>query len=114
MDTELIVTICTLLGRLGLTANYSGYFYTVYAILLVHEQPERLLLVTKWLYPDIGTQFHTTWRNVERNIRTAVALVWKRNPTLLSQLAGYPLQEKPNVAQFLAILNAHLFQNPAA
>ena len=40
-----------LLYRLGITANYTGFFHSAYAVCLVLEQPERLLLVTKWLYP---------------------------------------------------------------
>ena len=34
------------------------------------EEPERLLLVTKWLYPDVAKQYGTNWKAVERDIRT--------------------------------------------
>ena len=33
------------LYRLGLTANYSGFFHTAYAVRLVIDNPQRLLLV---------------------------------------------------------------------
>lgn len=36
-----------LLYRLGVTANYTGFFYTAYAAALCVEEPKRLLLVTK-------------------------------------------------------------------
>ena len=50
-------------------------------------QPQRLLLVTKWLYPQVAREFGTTWYAVERNIRTAVTIAWTANPALLETLA---------------------------
>ena len=43
-----------LLYRLGATANYTGFFHMAYAVWLCVEQPDRLLLVTKWLYPEVA------------------------------------------------------------
>ena len=45
-----------LLHRLGATANYTGFSYLVRALQLCAEKPERLLLVTKWLYPDVAKE----------------------------------------------------------
>ena len=59
-----------LLYRLGATANYTGFSYLVRALQLCAEEPERLLLVTKWLYPDVAKQYGTNWKAVERDIRT--------------------------------------------
>ena len=59
-----------LLHRLGATANYTGFSYLVRALQLCAEEPERLLLVTKWLYPDVAKQYGTKWKAVERDIRT--------------------------------------------
>ena len=103
-----------LLCRLGGTANYAGFAQTAYAVSLAAGQPERLLLVTKWLYPDVARHFGTTWRCVERNIRTAAAAAWERNPQLLSELAGCELARKPTNAQFLAILSRWFFRPRAA
>ena len=61
-----------LLHRLGATANYTGFSYLVRALQLCAEEPERLLLVTKWLYPDVAKQYGTNWKAVERNIRTVL------------------------------------------
>ena len=46
--------IYDLLYRLGATANYTGFFHMAYAVWLCVEQPDRLLLVTKWLYPEVA------------------------------------------------------------
>ena len=68
-----------LLHRLGATANYTGFSYLVRALQLCAEEPERLLLVTKWLYPDVAKQYGTNWKAVERNIRTVGRVIWNSN-----------------------------------
>ena len=51
--------IYDVLYRLGITANYRGFFHTVFAVYLAAEQPERLMLVTKWLYPEVGRRYQS-------------------------------------------------------
>ena len=97
-----------LLRRLGITSNYKGFSYTAYAMVLCAEQPELLLLVTKKLYPAVAKRYGTTWQAVERTIRTVIAVVWKRNPALLGQIADGLLMEKPRSTQFLAIVTTGL------
>lgn len=110
MQTE----IYNLLYQLGVTANYTGFFHTSYAVSLCAEQPERLLLVTKWLYPEVAKQYGTTWKAVERNIRTVGCIIWQEGRPLLEQLARRPLSQKPYTAQLLAILSASLNTGPLA
>ena len=97
-------SIYDLLQQLGVTANYTGYFHAAYAVQLCMKRPERLLLVTKLVYPDVAKQFQTTWKAVERNIRTVGELIWRQGPSLLEQLAGRKLLYKPCAAQLLAML----------
>ena len=107
--------IYALLYRLGVTANYTGFFQTASAVRLCMEQPERLLLVTKWVYPDVARQYKTSWKAVERNIRTVNGLVWKQNRPFLEKLAGRELPHKPSNAQLLAILAYSLLsQDPGS
>ena len=47
MEEDLQRNTNHLLHRLGLTANYRGYFYVSYGIVLCAKEQERLLLVTK-------------------------------------------------------------------
>lgn len=97
-----------LLYRLGLTANYRGFFYVSYAIELSIEKEERLLLVTKWLYPEVAKRYGTNWKAVERSIRTAGHIMWRENRVLLEELAGRRLEVQPRTAQLLAILSAEV------
>lgn len=113
-ETAAAPRVYDLLYRLGATANRAGFFHTSAAVLLAMEQPSRLLLVTKWLYPDVAAQYNTNWKAVERNIRGMVTLIWNTNPDLLQSLARYPLTAKPRPAQFLSILAAALSGDYAA
>ena len=96
--------IFNLLYRLGISANYTGFFQTVRAIELCREEPERLLMVTKKVYPEVAGQCGTSWGAVERNIRTVCGVAWKNNRPLLEQLAHRPLPKRPHNTLFLAIL----------
>ena len=97
--------IFDLLYRLGVSANYAGFLQTACAVELCQAEPERLLLVTKRVYPEVARLCGTSsWNAVERNIRTACGIVWEKNRCLLERLARKPLQQKPYNAQFLAIL----------
>ena len=106
--------IYDLLYRLGATANYTGFFHTAYAVSLCVEQPDRLLLVTKWLYPEVAKQYGTNWKAVERNIRTVSCIIWREGRPLLEELAHRHLEQKPRNAQMLAILVSSLDTGPLA
>ena len=106
--------IYDLLYRLGATANYTGFFHTAYAISLCVEQPDRLLLVTKWLYPEVAKQYRTNWKAVERNIRTVSCIIWREGRPLLEELAHRHLEQKPRNTQMLAILVSSLDTRPLA
>lgn len=100
--------IYALLHQLGVTANYTGFYHTAYALKLCTEQSSNLLLVTKCLYPEVAKEYGTNWRAVERNIRTVCNIIWRENRPLLEQLAYRPLAKKPSAAQLLAILSESL------
>ena len=89
---------------MGITPNYAGFCQTIAAVDLVHRDPERLLLVTKRLYPSVAKQYGVRWKTVERNIRATTHYLWAVNPAGLSRLAGYPLTERPRTAEFISYL----------
>lgn len=97
-----------LLCRIGVTTNYRGFFYTAYAVALCVDQPERLLLVTKRLYPEAAKRYRTNWKAVERNIRTVRDIIWREKRSLLEEPAHKRLTQKSSNAQLLAILTASL------
>lgn len=113
-DSPITVEIYDLLYRLGVSANSIAFFHTAYAVRLAVEQPQMMLLVTKWLYPEVARHYRTNWKAVERNIRRVVATAWKHDPALLCRLARVPLPTKPTPTQFLSILAAHCTNGSAA
>ncbi len=102
--------ICNLLHRLGVTENYTGFSHTAYAVRLCVNQPERLLLVTKLVYPEVAKRYQTNWKAVERNLRTVGRRIWERRRAQLEQLAGEALLRKPGTAYLLAILTREMQQ----
>lgn len=112
-DTAFRAQLCGFLHGLGITSNYKGYAYTISAVLFCIQQPEWLQLATKRLYPAVAALHHTSWKRVERNIRTVVSAAWRNNPALLSRLAGFRLAAKPRPTQFLAILADNLILTAA-
>lgn len=103
-----------LLYQLGISANYTGFFQTACAVELCRAEPERLLRVTKRVYPEVARLCGTSRSAVERNIRTVCGIAWKNNRHLLEQMAYKSFQQRPNNAQFLAILlyNLLIYHNP--
>lgn len=110
-DDSSLQGVQQLLRRLGATENYAGFFPTVYAIQLSIGDPARLRLITKLIYLDVAWRYGTTWKAVERNMRTVVSVIWRNNPLLLSELAGFHLNRKPNNASFLAIVAGSYVKN---
>ena len=96
--------IFDLLYQLSISANYIGFFQTACAVELCRTEPERLLLVTKMVYPEVAKLYRTSGSAVERNIRTVCGIAWKNNRRLLEQLAHKPFPQKPSNTQFLAVL----------
>lgn len=102
------------LHRLGLSANYLGFYQMALAVQLAREEPGRLLLVTKWLYPDVAKQCKTTQTAVERNLRTAVKVIWRTGTPLLWEIMGEGDRTRPCTARFLALLTVYLAGEDAA
>lgn len=104
--------IAALLFSLGLSSNYKGFSCLISAVDLVMRDPDSLALTTKSLYPQVAKLHHTTWQAVERNIRTAIGVIWARSAQRLQSLTCFPLSGKPSAPVFISILVYHL-QNPS-
>lgn len=113
LSSDISHKIINILCKLGITANYAGFYYTIYAVTLALENPERLQLVTKWLYPDIAARCRSGISSIDKNIRTVCTRAWHCNEPLLSEMAGHRLDKKPSSAEFLAIITVYIMQKPA-
>lgn len=97
-----------LLLDLGASPQYNGYWLTKYSLILISREPERLQLVTKWLYPDVGKEYQIRDMAVERNIRTIIQKIWEANRPALRTLEGFRRGKRPSSSQFLSMLWTHL------
>lgn len=67
------------LDELDLCHNYKGYNYLAYGLLQLLGRKELLTCITKGLYANIATYYNVTTYSVERNIRTAIQVIWEKN-----------------------------------
>ena len=103
-----------LLQRLGISSKYRGYHHAAYSILLCVQQPDRILLISKYVYPAVAKRYRTNWQAVERNIRTINTVCWRMHPELLCELSQCQLAHRPTAKEFIAILSTYLLSNKAA
>lgn len=101
-----------LLRRLGVNNSYVGFRYTIHSVNRVINNPELLVFISKGLYLDIGSQYHTSVSCVERNIRTIINTIWLHGDReLLNQVFGYTLEKKPKNGAFIDALSQYVRQN---
>lgn len=97
------------LHRLQISPTLLGHHYLLYAVEQVVMDPLRVKDVTKDLYPDTAHHFDTTWKAVERNIRSAVQSCWNNGGReTLMEIAGMQIAERPKSAVFIAVLAEHV------
>ena len=60
------------LRNLDIPANFKGYAYTRYALMYLCRIGNRIISVTKDLYPAVAKEYETTPGRVERAIRHAI------------------------------------------
>lgn len=103
--TKLANRIRTELRRLCISGHLRGYHYLVYMLLQVVLDPNRLMLITKSLYPDTGYHFGVSAASVERGTRTSISNCWNRGGRdALDQMACRHLIEYPTVSEFIDIV----------
>jgi len=107
-ERNLFCQVTMVMHRIGVPAHIKGYQYIREAILMVVEDVSLLGAVTKGLYPGIARKYDTTSTRVERGIRCAIELAWKRgNSDTLKQIFGYSMNinpQKPTNSEFIAVL----------
>ena len=70
-------------------------------------------MVTKWLYPEVAAHYHTSWKSVERNIRTVINLCWDRDGGhQLARAVGFPPGCKPSPTRLIQLLAHHFLDQP--
>ena len=100
--------ITELLWEVGIPMHLHGYHYLIDAIQISIHQPEMNINLSHEIYPCIAQRYHTSASRVERSIRNAIELAWKRgNLAAVNGIFGRSLNfiyEKPSNGEMIAIL----------
>ena len=96
-----------LLLSLGATPDSMGFHYAAQAVLLSLNRTGQLY-VTKMIYPEVASHYHTTWMAVERGIRRLIAGIWEKNAENFRLLTGCPIHNRPSPSQFIAVLSVYI------
>lgn len=98
-----------LLRCLGVTGKLMGFRYTIYMVEQVLDDPDRIQLITKRLYPDTGRYFNVSAISVERAVRSLIHFCWKwTDHSFLEHVAGTLLSRVPSNSEFIDMLAGYL------
>ena len=104
-DTALTDRITLELRRLCIPGCLRGFKYLAYMLAQAVPDQNRLVLITKNLYPDTGRSFGVSAASLERAVRTAISSGWKRGGrSVLEEMACCSLSTRPTASQFLDIV----------
>lgn len=105
-NLELDVT--NLLLEIGIPAHIKGYQYIREGIMLAFYDKNMLHYITKCLYPTIAKKYKTTSSSVERTIRHAIEVAFRRgNIKILEEIFSNTINSrkaKPTNSEFIALL----------
>ena len=105
-NLEALVT--NIIHEVGVPAHIKGYQYLREAIIMVVSNIDMINQITKQLYPDIASKYHTTPSRVERAIRHAIEVAWGRGrQDVVENIFGYTVSAtkgKPTNSEFIAMI----------
>lgn len=109
-NLELDVT--NLLLEIGIPAHIKGYQYIREGIMLSFYDKNMLHYITKCLYPTIAKKYKTTSSSVERTIRHAIEVAFRRgNRQVIEEIFSNTIcskKTKPTNSEFIALLTDKL------
>ncbi|MDY5181206.1 sporulation initiation factor Spo0A C-terminal domain-containing protein, partial [Butyribacter sp.] len=110
-SVNLEVDVTNLLLEIGIPAHIKGYQYIREGIMLAFYDKNMLHFITKCLYPAIAKKYNTTSSSVERTIRHAIEVAFRRgNREMLEEIfiTINSKKSKPTNSEFIALLTDKL------
>lgn len=83
-EENLEALVTNIIHEVGVPAHIKGYQYLREAIMMVVNDIDVINQITKSLYPQIALKFSTTPSRVERAIRHAIEVAWRKRTTRCS------------------------------
>ena len=107
-EENLEALVTNVIHEIGVPAHIKGYQYLREAIMMAVTDIDIINQITKQLYPDIASKYHTTPSRVERAIRHAIEVAWGRGEqTVVESIFGYTVSAtkgKPTNSEFIAMI----------
>lgn len=111
-EQKLLREVTDILHQLGLPAHIKGYYYLRESIIMSIYNPELLSAITKQLYPEIARNNNSSPASVERAMRHAIELAWRRgNMDSMTFYFGYSISSnkgKPTNSEFISMIADHV------
>jgi two-component system, response regulator, stage 0 sporulation protein A len=98
---QLEIKTSAMLTGFNIPKHICGYIFLREAILMLTENFDLRLGITKQLYPDIARRYNSTPSKVERGMRHAIESSWYKSHKPFLELFGH---DKPTNSQFVAVL----------
>ena len=109
---NLEIDVTNLLLEIGIPAHIKGYQYIREGKMLSFYDKNMLHYITKCLYPTIAKKYKTTSSSVERTIRHAIEVAFRRgNRQVLEEIFSNTIcskKTKPTNSEFIALLTDKL------
>ena len=97
-EHDIFKRITQIINSLQLPAHVAGYRFVRECILMTLKEPSMADSVTKILYPAVAKKYDTTWTSVERDIRNAIEIAWKRSD---GKMPGFSTIRRPANREFI-------------
>ena len=111
-NMEVNPKVSSIVRELGVPGHIKGSNFIKEAITLVHQEPSLLSRLTKDLYPHIAEMYNTTASRVERSIRHAIEVSWKRGSAdSILTILGYDINEirsKPTNSEYIHLVTEYI------
>lgn len=101
-----------LLRELGFSGRMLGLRYLSASIAMTAIAPDKILFVTKELYPDVAKQYRSTPSKVERAIRHSIHRFWERGGReALDRVTKIHLTQRPTNSELIDLLANYIRRN---
>lgn len=100
-STEYIVS--DIISRLGISPSLKGYYYIRSSVMMLLNEDDTTMGITKRIYPDVAKEYKTSAGKVERAMRHAIDSSWKKDDGMgCASVFGCTFTKKPTNGQMLA------------
>ncbi len=108
VDLKIKEWVVNYMRLLGVGAHLKGYEYIKCATTYCINHGGRIPAISTELFPYVALKYNTTWKSVDRNIRTAIEYAWNHgNVEAQHKLFGYTVNchsGAPTCKEFIAML----------